>query len=75
MKAKTLKKLENACFEASIKLSFALERLGEAASNILGYEVKADLCGGDEIEFRMPDDAFSVIRIEDVLAKIEEGTK
>lgn len=75
MNAKTLKKLEDDCFKASIKLSFTLERLGEAASDILGYEVKADLCGGDEIEFRLPDDAFSTIRIEDVLAKIEEDTK
>lgn len=51
-----------------------LGKLGSIASDILGYEVVADLCNGNEIEFRkmMPDgrpDHKDSIRIEGILNK------
>lgn len=67
--------LEKKVLDASAHLDSALGQLGAAASEILGYEVVADICNGDEIEFREVgdngvEDAFSCIRIEEVIDKI-----
>lgn len=47
-------------------------KLSALASEMLGYDVVADLCNGDEIEFRrmLPDgtpDNDDCIRIEDII--------
>ena len=75
MTEKKLRKLEDRCYRISSELSGALANLSSAASEVLGYDVIADLCGGGEIEFRMIDqydvpDDFSCIRIEDVINKL-----
>ena len=57
-----------------------LGMLSETATKILGYCVIADICGGNEIEFRkmnnngIPDD-FSTIRIEEILKSVWIGLK
>lgn len=56
------------------RLSCELQELSRAASDRLGYDVVADICNGGEVEFRriMKDgvpDAYSCIRIEDILSK------
>ena len=67
--------LEKKVLDASAELSSALGQLGAAASEILGYEVVAEICNGGEIEFREVDsdgiaDSFSCILIEEILGKI-----
>lgn len=69
---KVLRKLEGKCFSLASQLQGALEVLGKKASEILGYEVNAEMCNGDEIEFRKVDeygytDAFDCIRIEEII--------
>lgn len=73
-----LRHLEDNVYLSSAKLNRALSELGRAASEILGYEVVADLCGGDEIEFRSVGehdavDDFACIRIEDILNILEKN--
>jgi hypothetical protein len=65
--------------DASNRLNAAQQKLGRIASYLIGFEVVADICGGEEIEFRSinddgPDD-YDCIRIEQIeqLAK-ERGT-
>ena len=65
--------------DASNRLNAAQQKLGRIASYLIGFDVVADICGGDEIEFRSinddgPDD-HDCIRIEQIeqLAK-ERGT-
>ena len=70
-------KLQNKCFSCECALNKALSNLATAASEVLGYEVVADLCGGSEIEFRTITDngvadSNSCIRIEDVLAELKK---
>ena len=70
-----LRNAEQECYRYSIRLSNALQRLGQAASRILGYEVIADLCDDGDIEFRcvMDDgvpDSMSCIRIEEIIEQI-----
>ena len=67
--------LEKKVLGTFIQLQSALGQLGAAASEILGYEVVADICNGNEIEFREVgdngvEDAFSCIRIEEIIDKI-----
>lgn len=67
--------LEKKVLDASGRLESALGELGAAASEILGYEVVADICNGEEIEIREVcdngvADAFSCIKIEDIIDKI-----
>ena len=63
--------LEKKVYELSSKLNGALNELSEAATKINGQPLVADLCGGDEIEFRrldkdgIPND-YDCIRIEDI---------
>ena len=62
----------------AVRLSSSLTALSQAATEILGYPVHADLCGGEELEFRRCDedgygaDDFSCIRPEEVIEKIRE---
>ena len=58
--------------EKAIDLQSYLVRLSEAASNLYGEELIADLCGGNEIEFRRKDksgftDDYDCLRLDDVL--------
>lgn len=75
-KVRDLKKLEHKVYDYESKLRGSLEELAKAVSLVLGYEVVADLCNGQEIEFRVigdndvPDDD-SCIRMEEVIAKIK----
>ena len=76
MKKKFLSLKEKA-IKKSTELCFALQELGRVASEILNKEVVADICNGEEIEFREVDqygiaDAYSCITIEDILNKIKE---
>jgi len=75
MTEKKLKSLERKCYEAESKLNHALADLANAASEILGFEVIADICNGSEIEFRQVDkfgsvDDFDCIRMEGILSKL-----
>jgi len=57
---------------AGIEHMNALGNLGKIASEILGFEVIADNCSGNEIEFRkvlndgVPD-SYSTIRLEEII--------
>lgn len=58
--------------DAVLDLMSAAEELSRIASDYLGYEVKAELCSGSEIEFRrVADDGLSdddsTIRLEDII--------
>ena len=73
----TKKQLVNAVnktIDYHIKLSIALQKLSEIASELYGENLTADICGGGEIEFRTDlngyPDAMSCIRLEDILEKI-----
>lgn len=70
-KIQDLRDMENKVYKYSRLLGSALAALGEAASNVLGYEVVADLCNGHEIEFRRLEkdglpDSYDTIRMEDI---------
>ena len=73
---KKLLRAEQLCYKFSNDLTCALEVLASMASEVLGYEVVADICNGDEIEFRtMIDDSVAdddiAIRMEDIISKIK----
>lgn len=57
--------------QASRMLSDSLQLLSIAASRLYGEELDAEICAGDEIEFRTANDTDSLngiaLRIEDVL--------
>jgi hypothetical protein len=70
---------EQLCYAYSNSLTGALEVLASMASEVLGYEVVADICNGEEIEFRtvMDDSVANVansdvaIRMEDIIEKLK----
>lgn len=75
-KIRELKRLEKKVYDYESKLNGSLEGLAIAASLVLGYEVVADLCHGNEIEFRVygdndVPDTDSCIKMEEVIAKIK----
>ena len=75
-----LRRLQDKCLQKSSELTGALGLLGSAASEILGYEVVADICNGEEIEFREVDDygvadADSTIYIEELIDIINSRKK
>ena len=77
MDKKKLIKLQDKCFSCKNALNEALSNLAIAASEVLGYEVVADLCNGSEIEFRtIADDGVadsnSCIRMEDILVELKK---
>ncbi len=58
------------CLEVSNKLQKEIEKLSVLTSKFAGEDLIADMCtGADEIEFRKIDDAWSTIRIEELLEK------
>lgn len=76
MNKKKLIKLQDKCLSCENALNNALSELAIAASEILGYEVVADLCSGSEIEFRVikdndVPDSNSCIRMEDILSELK----
>ena len=75
MTKKQLIALENKCYDAENALNSALSKLSNAASEVLGFEVSADLCAGNEIEFRRVDefglsDSNSFIYMRDIISKL-----
>lgn len=75
-KVRELKRLEQKVYDYESKLNGSLEELAKAASLALEYEVVADLCHGNEIEFRVygdndVPDTDSCIKMEEVIAKIK----
>ena len=76
MTERQLRALEENCLENSNRLSCSLQVLARAASEVLGYEVVADICGGSAIEFRRVGeegvaDAFSCIRMEEIIERLK----
>lgn len=76
MTEKQIRRLEDNVYKFSSRLNGALEILGSKVSEILGYEVKVDICNGEEIEFRkMSEDGYvdadSCIRMEEVIKKLK----
>lgn len=74
---KQLLAAKSAVLTTAAVLSIKLGKLSRLASEVLGFDVQADLCGGGEIEFRCVDDggyvdAFSTIIMEDIIRKIEK---
>lgn len=60
------------CEKVSNELQKEIERLSMLASKFAGEELIADICtGANEIEFRKMGDAWSTIRIEELLEKNE----
>lgn len=77
-----LSRIEDRVYRYSSSLTGELEKLGNIASKILGFEVIADICGGEEIEFREVGKGgyvndFTCLRMEDVITKLKstEETK
>lgn len=67
MAAKSLKKQYKKCLDASNRLDTELQELGRIASEYYGQDLRADICNGNEIEFRTIDDAFVCLKIEDII--------
>ena len=66
-----LRRAERRVFNASNRLSAALEELSNIATEIYGEDLQADLCGGGEIEFRRRGldgyvDDYDYVKIEDI---------
>lgn len=75
MTERQLREAENKVLHYSNLMLGALGHLGQMATDILGYEVVADICNGSEIEFRPLDsygvaDALVCISMEDILAEL-----
>lgn len=69
---KKLLRTEQQCYDYSNGLKCELEKLARMASEVLGFKVIADICNGEEIEFRaiMSNDVANVdiaIRMEDII--------
>ena len=66
-----VKRRYQSALNASIRLSNSLQQLSVAASQLYGEELDAEICAGDEIEFRTVNDPDSLngtaLRIEDIL--------
>ena len=71
MTTNQLMRLYNRVENLNNQLQAALETLSNAASKMYGQELQADLCGDNEIEFRLMDgeyiDEHTCIRIENIL--------
>lgn len=70
-----VKRRYQSALNASIRLSNSLQQLSVAASRLYGEELDAEICAGDEIEFRTANDPDSLngiaLRIEDILGTNE----
>ena len=66
-----VKRRYQSALHASIMLSNSLQLLSIAASQLYGKELDAQICAGDEIEFRTVNDPDGLngiaLRIEDIL--------
>lgn len=66
-----VKRRYQSALNASIRLSNSLQQLSVAASHLYGEELDAEICAGDEIEFRTANDPDGIngiaLRIEDIL--------
>lgn len=66
-----VKRRYQSALNASIRLSNSLQQLSVAASQLYGEELDAEICAGDEIEFRTANDPDSLngiaLRLEDIL--------
>lgn len=75
MTKRQIQRLYDRCLDLDASLAAALGTLGKAASEIIGEELRADLCEGGEIEFRhmVGDyvDDYDCVRLEDILSKME----
>lgn len=74
MTKQELLKRYHSVLDLSNRLNIALQSLGAAASEFCGTEVVAEICNGEEIEFRRVNeegiaDAFNIISIEKILDK------
>ena len=71
-----LKRQYQKVLDASIVLSNSLKFLSIAASRLYGEELEAEICAGEEIEFRTvnnPDGLNGIaLRIEDILGTNEQ---
>lgn len=54
----------------SNELVIALNELSAMASEIYGEELIADICNGEEIEFRVNGDADSILHIDDIVERL-----
>lgn len=74
-----VKRRYQSALNASIRLSNSLQQLSIAASRLYGEELDAEICAGDEIEFRTANDPDSLngtaLRIEDILGINEREYK
>ena len=80
MTERKLLDIQDKVYMLSSRLTGMLDKLSVAASEVLGYEVYADLCGGDEIEFRTRGsdgwiDDCVCIRMEAVLNVLKERNR
>lgn len=70
-----VKRRYQSALNASIRLSNSLQQISVAASQLYGEELDAEICAGDEIEFRTANDPDSLngtaLRIEDILGTNE----
>ena len=76
-KIQQLKKAKEKVLDASIKLGSALSHLSSIATEIYGEDLQADICGGEEIEFRRRGedgyfDALDCVRLEDIETRYNE---
>ena len=66
-----VKRRYRSALRASIMLSNSLQLLSIAASQLYGEELEAEICAGEEIEFRTVNDPDGLngiaLRIEDIL--------
>ena len=67
MSANRLKKQYKKCLVASNRLESELQELGRIASEYYGQDLRADICNGDEIEFRPIDEDLVCLKIEDII--------
>jgi len=71
-----IKKAYAKCLQKSNELELAMQALSAKVSQALGVDYVADICNGDEIEFRKLDeyglaDANDCVRIEEILEKLK----
>ena len=68
------------CLKLDNRLECSMGELGRLATEIYGEELVAEMCAGNEIEFRRIDDngfvdAYSTILIEDIIEKTHNNEK
>lgn len=71
-----IKKAYAKCLQKSRELELAMQALSAKVSQALGVDYIADICNGDEIEFRSLDkyglaDEKDCMRIEEILKKLK----